>query len=80
MPKDSPLVIMHHQNWRNQAVLDAHRMSGESIHFTNVHTISRSGLPLLKEMLLKFISESNGLLKASREEECVVLLCDLFSI
>lgn len=80
LPKDSPLVILHHQNWRAKAVLDSQRMSAESIHFTNVHTISRSNLPLLKELLLKFISDANELLKSSREEDCVVLLCDLFAL
>lgn len=80
LPKNSPLVIMHHQNWRHKAVMDAQSMGGESIHFTNVHTVSRANLPLLKELLLKFISESNELLKSSSEEDCIVFLCDLFKL
>ncbi|MEQ1665286.1 MAG: DUF4423 domain-containing protein [Bdellovibrionales bacterium] len=80
LPKDSPLVILHHQNWRHKAVQDAQALNSESIHFTNVHTVSRAKLPLLKELLLKFISDSNELLKSSPEEDCVVLLCDLFKV
>lgn len=80
LPKDSPLVILHHQNWRNKAVQDAQAMGNESLHFTNVHTVSRANLALLKELLLKFISESNDLLKSSGEEDCVVILCDLYSL
>lgn len=80
LPKDSPLVILHHQNWRQKAVLDAQGRGEESLHFTNVHTVSRANLTLLKELLLKFITASNELLKSSREEDCVVLLCDLFRL
>jgi hypothetical protein len=80
LPKNSPLVILHHQNWRNKAVMDAQAMHNESVHYTNVHTVGRSQLPQLKELLLKFISESNELLKSSDTEDCVVLLCDLFKV
>jgi plasmid maintenance system antidote protein VapI len=80
LPKDSPLVILHHQNWRYKAVMDAQKANPEHIHFTNVHTISRAALPLLKERLLAFISETNELMKSSNEEDCVVLLCDLFRL
>lgn len=80
LPKDSPLVILHHQNWRYKSVMDAQSVNGDSIHFTNVHTISRANLPILKERILRFISETNELLKSSQEEDCVVLLCDFFKL
>lgn len=80
LPKDSPLVILHHQNWRHKAVMDAQSINGGGIHFTNVHTVSRANLPILKERVLKFISETNELLRSSNEEDCVVLLCDLFRL
>ena len=80
LPKDSPLVILHHQNWRQKAVMSAQGLRTDSIHFTNVHTISRKDFPLLKERVLKFISETNELLKASAIEDCVVLSCDLFKL
>lgn len=80
LPKDSPLVILHHQNWRQKAVMDSQAMHADSIHFSSVHTVSRANLPILRERLLKFISETNDLLKSSPEEDCVVLLCDLFKL
>ena len=80
LPKNSPLVILHHQSWRQKAVLDAQAMNDESLHFTNVHTIGRADLPRLKELLLKFISESNDLLRSSPEEDGIVLTCDLFKL
>jgi uncharacterized protein (TIGR02147 family) len=80
LPKDSPLVILHHQNWRHKSVMDAQSLDNESIHFTNVHTVSKANIPLLKELILKFISESNDLLKSSSTEDCVVLLLDLFKL
>jgi plasmid maintenance system antidote protein VapI len=79
LPKDSPLVILHHQNWRMRAVLDAQVTEGENIHYTNVQTISRSDLAALREKLLDFIEECNSMMRPSPPEEAVVLTFDLFS-
>ena len=71
---------MHHRNWRDRAVIDAQLSGSESVHYTNVQTITVSDLPALKELLLKFISESSKLMRASGAEEAVAINCDLFKI
>jgi uncharacterized protein (TIGR02147 family) len=76
--KDSPLVVLHHQNWRQRAVMDSQLRDEQSLHLTNVHTIAAKDIPVLRELMLKFISDSNDLLRKSSEEEVVVVLCDFF--
>jgi hypothetical protein len=80
LPSDSPFVFMHHQNWRNRAIIDSQMKSGDSIHYTNIQTISSSDLPLVKELHLKFINECNKVMGPSKPEEAVVLTCDLFKL
>jgi hypothetical protein len=45
-----------------------------------VHTVAAKDVPRLKELMLKFISESNELMRNSPPEDMVVLLCDLFRV
>jgi uncharacterized protein (TIGR02147 family) len=78
LPKDSPFVIFHHQNWRGKAVLDAQAASNKNVHYTTVLTLSLEDLKRLKELTLGFISETDKIAKPSEPEECVVLTCDLF--
>ena len=80
LPKHSPLVVWHHQNWRQRAILDSQMANDKSLHFTNVHTIASKDIPVIKELLLKFISDSNEVLRKSNTEEVVVLLCDFFTL
>jgi len=79
-PKNSPLVILHHQNWRNRAVIDAQEFENNAIHFTGVHTLSKSDHEKLKELLLGFIAEANQIAGPSNPEEAIVLTCDLFRL
>jgi plasmid maintenance system antidote protein VapI len=78
LPKDSPFVVLHHQNWRIRAIMDAQHPQNENIHYTNVQTVSRGDLALLKERLLAFIGECHDLMTPSVPEEAVVLTFDLF--
>lgn len=79
-PKNSPLVVLHHQNWRSRAVIDAQEFENESVHFTGVLTLSRDDLERLKSLLLTFISEANQIASPSRPEEAIALTCDLFKL
>jgi plasmid maintenance system antidote protein VapI len=79
-PKNSPLVVLHHQNWRARAVLDAQDPGNDNIHYTAVQTVSRSDFERLKEMLLRLISETSRISGPSSPEEGYALTCDLFKI
>jgi len=80
LPKESPLVIQHHHNWRDRAVLDAQLASDESLHYTNVQTVSRADIRILKELMLNFVSNCKEILDPSAEEDVVAITCDLFRV
>lgn len=80
LEKHSPLVVLHHQNWRTRAIIDAQDFANESIHFTGVYTLSESDALRLKEMMLEFISSANRVVVSSENEECIAICCDLFKI
>lgn len=80
LDKSSPLVVLHHQNWRTRAVLDAQDPANESIHFTAVQTMSRETALTIKSLLLNFIAEANRLAGPSPAEDCLALTCDLFQV
>lgn len=78
LAKDSPFVVQHHQNWRTKAILDSQLRDPSSVHFTNVQTIAEKDIPEIKELLLKFVSETKAIMDPSDPEEAVVLICDFF--
>lgn len=80
VPRDSPLVILHHQNWRGRAVQDAQEPGNAGVHFTAVQTLSRSDFERIKELLLQFIAEASQIAGPSRPEEGIAITCDLFKI
>lgn len=80
LPKDSPLVVFHHQNWRSRAVQNAQLQDTDALHFTNVQTMSAADWPRLKELVLQFLGDCNALLGPSPPEDAVVLTCDLFRV
>jgi len=79
-PKDSPLVILHHQNWRNRAIQDAQDPENGNVHFTIVQTLSREDFERLKELMLQFISECTEIAGPSKPEEGIAMTCDLFRV
>jgi uncharacterized protein (TIGR02147 family) len=79
-PPDSPFVLLHHQNWRMRAMIDAQNFQSDSVHFTGVHTLSIEDSVRIKDLLLSFISEVNSVAGPSNPEECVVLNCDFFKV
>ena len=78
--KNSPLVLLHHQNWRMRAMIDAQNFDSESVHFTAVQTMSRKDATWIKELLLSFISEASLIAGPSSPEDGIVLACDFFKI
>lgn len=79
-PKDSPLVSFLHQNWRSRAVLDSQNSTSDSIHFTQVQTLSLEDYATIKDLLMRFISESSRIAGPSKPEECIAVTCDLFKV
>lgn len=76
----SPLVAFHHINWRNQALSDLLDSKNESVHFTNVQTLSMDDAERLKQMILSFIHDVNKLAGPSKSEELICLNIDYFKV
>ena len=80
IPKASPLVSLHHNNWRQQAVLESQDPSSDSVHYTMVQTLSRDAYLTIKQKMLLMIEESASIGQAAPEEELVAVCCDLFRV
>ena len=80
IPKNSPLIGMHHKNWRDKAVQDSLEPKTEGIHYTTVSSLSKKDFDLLKEKILEFIDETAKITGPSKEEELICFTCDLFKI
>ena len=78
IPKNSPLVSLHHNNWRQRAVLNAQDPGQDSVHYTMAQSMSRQAYDEIKHKLLLLIEESAAIGQAAKEEELVVVCCDLF--
>ncbi|NUM56980.1 MAG: DUF4423 domain-containing protein [Bdellovibrionaceae bacterium] len=76
---ESTLVGNHHNNWRQQAMLDTQlKNSIESVHFSGVYSVSKSDFSKIKTLVLESLKNLNALAISSGTEEVVVFCCDLF--
>jgi uncharacterized protein (TIGR02147 family) len=92
LPATSPLISMHHANWRSRALmkaqaniadqhsLPAQRLSAQGLHFSGVYAISREDVQTIREILLRAIEAANKVVGPSASEELVALTCDFFIV
>lgn len=73
----SAFTVLHHHQWRAKAMEFA--QSGESIHYTNVFSLSREDWPKLKRILLDFIEKKRQFVHNSGADDIYCFCCDLFS-
>lgn len=78
LPKSSPLVILHHQNWRHRAVSAAQDFEANNVHFTGILTLSQRDRERLRELILSFIADANKISDPSQPEEAMILCCDYY--
>lgn len=80
LPRTSQMTHMNHTNWRLMALSDVHTDSGDSIHYSTLHALSKDDIRRLKTLLLNFIDDSKRIVEHSPEEEMVCVNCDLFVV
>lgn len=80
VPKNSPMVSVHHQNWRQRAVADSMLPMHDGVHYTAVYSISRTDFEKLKARMLEMIEYSRVLIGPSKEEELIAFTCDIFRV
>jgi hypothetical protein len=81
LPKDSPMIPVHHANWRQQALAMMHSdHAHESIHYSSVSSLSREDALKIKSMLTRAISEAVQVFKVSPEEGLYGFNLDFFRV
>jgi uncharacterized protein (TIGR02147 family) len=80
LPKSSPMVEMHHFNWRQRALDNIQRQDRASLHYSAVFALSESDFHKLKENIVSFLESANEVIGPSRAEELVCFNCDFFKV
>ena len=79
-PRDSALMKFYLTNWRQKA-MDAMSFSDlNQVHFTNIQTVSRQDVDVLRERILNLVDEYKAISDPSSPEEMVCLNIDFFGI
>lgn len=80
LPKESPLSVLHQNNWRQKAVENAQFSRPQSVHFTGLYSMNLASYEELKELLLHYIEQYNKKAMAAEETILVCFNTDLFQI
>ncbi len=78
IPKSSPALIYFLNLWRQKALMHLPSLDEQSIHYTNVQTISMADYEKLLFLLRNSIKEMSTISSNSGDEEVYVFNCDLF--
>lgn len=77
---ESPNIIRHHANWRQQAIDSLERETLQDLHYSGVVSLSAEDAAKVKDETLKFIQESLKTIRSSNEEKLFCLNIDFFDL
>ncbi|OQW47910.1 MAG: hypothetical protein A4S09_14015 [Proteobacteria bacterium SG_bin7] len=80
LPKDSPFITYHHNNWRTRAVQDAQVRNNENVHLTIVQAMSKKSVEQIRRLIYDFVNESSRISSSSQSEEIMCTNLDFFSV
>lgn len=80
LSRQSALVALHHNNWRQRAVLSAQSSPNGNYHYTGVSSLSRHDFHAVSAILLEVTEKIRKLTRVSTEEELVCLNMDFFKV
>ncbi|MCB0414799.1 MAG: TIGR02147 family protein [Bdellovibrionales bacterium] len=80
IPFESPHVNKHHQNWRHKSIEHMESKNREDLFFTMPMTLAEEDFKKVKELLLKTIKDTSGLIEPSPSETFACLNIDLFKL
>jgi hypothetical protein len=80
VPRHSPLVGQHHQQWRTRAIEDSQISNGEGLHYTQIQAMSETAFRKIKGILLASIEETLKVADAAKEEKVVTVTIDAFGV
>lgn len=78
--KESPLVVMYHQNWRQRAVIDSQSSDTDGVHYTNLQSMTLEDYNRIKNLILETIEKSEKIAGPSLPKEMINLNIDLFKV
>ena len=80
LKSDSPMISKHHINWRLRAMQMLENRDAENLNYSGPICISREVAAQMKEMILKFLTEAEPLIKGAKDEEVYCLDIDFFKV
>ena len=80
LPKESPLVGLHHGNWHHKVAGLLQQQTPEGLHYSSVHALSKKDFERIKALILECISNVKTIIQPSPEEVLVCFLCDFFEL
>lgn len=78
--KDSMLVPIHHNSWRQKAYLDSLQFQKDSLHYTMVQSISKTDFLRIKDLVLRTIEDYEKIAAPSDCEEMINFNIDVYRI
>lgn len=80
VPKNSPLVHLHHNNWRQRAILDSQKMQTDGIHYTVVQSMDQKAYDEIQNQFLKLIRFATKVAGPAPSKELICMTCDFFKV
>jgi uncharacterized protein (TIGR02147 family) len=78
--QDSPILKMHHANWRAKAIQNLDRADARDLHFTSVYSLSAPDAAAIREKLVREIEGVRAVVRDSPEEQLHTLTMDFFRL
>lgn len=80
LSKDSPMVSVHHNNWRLRAVADSQDKNSSGLHYTVTQSLSVKDMDNMKALFLRTIDDYKKIAEPSVSEEVICFNLDFFEI
>ncbi|KYG63648.1 hypothetical protein AZI86_12520 [Bdellovibrio bacteriovorus] len=80
LPKESPWMQPHHNNWRLQALAELPLRRPESLHYSVIQSLSREDLERLRFQVVRWIQDFKTISGPSKPEELVCFNLDFFTL
>jgi uncharacterized protein (TIGR02147 family) len=75
---DHPMILRHHQNWRQRAIQRMDHYTDEHMHYTCPMSVSKEGAKIIKARLIEEIKNLNKSLSSDHPEVAYCLNIDFF--
>lgn len=80
LDRESPLIRMHHINWRLRAIQALEKSSIDNLHYSGVLAVTTKAADKIRKLVLKLIEDVEPALQEPNEEELHCLSLDFFPV